>query len=232
MDKILDKVKKLLALANNSAAAEGERDNALRMAHGLLAKHNLAMIDVQEREAMEGREKHLIETFHMDWCKQVCNQIGKLFFCKYYVGEKLNATKGRHYFVGKQSNAITATLISTYVINSILKECRKNWSHNLAPESRAFAIGAADKLRERVKAMMEETKIEDISTENSVILYNLYRTEADANELFLKSLGTNLVDVKGRNTKVNTAAYNSGKEFGDRINLNGQIVNKDQLRIR
>ena len=232
MEKILDKVKKLLALANNSAATDGERDNALRMAHGLLAKHNLSMEDAQEHEAMEGREKQYIETFHMTWAKHVCNNIAKLFFCSYYVGQKLNATKGKHYFVGKQSNAITATLISTYVINSILKECRNNWKHNLAPESRSFCIGAADRLRERVAEMIKDANVAGGTEGTSIILHNLYKSEADANKLFLENSGTSLVNVKSRDTKVNSAHYDAGQQFGDRINLNGQIANKDQLRLK
>lgn len=232
MEKVLEKVKKLLALANNAAATEGERDNALRMAHGFLAKHNLTMQDAQHHEAMEDREKHIIETFQMVWCKQTCNSIAKLFFCKYYSGEKLNTTKGKHYFVGKQSNVITATLISTYVINSILKECRKNWAHNLAPQSRSFSIGAADRLSERVKEMLEESKIDGISAENAVVLHNIYKTELDANEMFIKSSGTSLTSSKTKAQTVNAEHYKAGKEFGNRINLNGQIVNKDQLRIK
>ncbi len=45
-EKVLDKVRKLLALANNEAASEGERDNAMRMAHKLLTMHQLEMADV------------------------------------------------------------------------------------------------------------------------------------------------------------------------------------------
>ena len=59
MEKILDKVKKLLAVANNEAATEGERDNALRMAHNMLAKHNLAMADLDEHNKLEGRDEYL-----------------------------------------------------------------------------------------------------------------------------------------------------------------------------
>ena len=231
-ERILDKVKKMLAIANNSAATEGERDNALRMAHALLAKHNLSMENVHEREAMEGRETLDIETFRMRWARVVCNGVAKLFFCKYYSGEKLNATKGKHYFVGKQSNAITATLISSYVINSILKECRNRWQHNLAPESRSFCIGAADKLRDRIEEMMKGNDIEGVSAENAVVLYNIYQAELDANEIFIKAAGTNLVTKKARQQEVDLRYYAQGKEFGDRINLNGQVVNKEQLRIK
>jgi hypothetical protein len=222
-NKVIEKVKKLLALANNAAASDGERENALRMAHGFLAKHNLDMLDVANYEQLEGREKLDIETFQMVWCKQICNSIAKLFFCKYYAGEKLNATKGKHYFVGKTSNVITATIMSTYIINSVLKECRKNWAHNLAPQSRSFSIGVADKLNIRIREMMEESKNTDVDAKNALILHNVYKTEEDANDAFIKSQGTALVDTKAKKLKVLTAHYNAGQEFGNNISLNSQI---------
>jgi hypothetical protein len=44
---VLERVRKLLALGTNAGATEGERDNAMRMAHALLAKYNLDMAQVQ-----------------------------------------------------------------------------------------------------------------------------------------------------------------------------------------
>ena len=232
MEKILDKVKKLLALANNEAAAEGERDNALRMAYGLLAKHNLAMADLNEHNAIEGREEQRNETFAMPWCKDVCHQMGKLFFCNYFSGRKINATKGTHHFVGKQSNAITASLMAEFIINSILKECRVRFGQNLAPASRSFSLGASVKIRERVNAMIKDLTTTGLSTENAVVIHNLYRTEADANKLFLESQGVKLKPVKQRATSIQSTHFNAGKEYGNGISLNGQIVNKNTLRIK
>ena len=137
---ILEKVKKLLALANNSGASEGERENALRMASGLLAKHNLDMADLDKHLEQEGREDHLNVTWSMQWALIISQQVAKLFFCKHYYGKKINGTKCEHHFVGKTSNATTAALMSEYIITSVLQECRKNWKHNLAPESRSFAV--------------------------------------------------------------------------------------------
>ena len=93
MENILNKVKKLLALANDSGASEGERDNALRMAHGLLAKHNLDMLDLTRHMQVEGREDYMGAGFSMMWCKYISQSIAKLFFCKYYFGAKINGTK-------------------------------------------------------------------------------------------------------------------------------------------
>lgn len=229
MDKILDKVKKLISLANCEAASENERESAMRMAHNLLAKHNLNMQNVQEHEAVEGRLEIELQTYSMAWTRDLASIIARLFFCKYYYSTyKINATKGTHYFFGKESNAITASLIASYVINSILKEARKLYKHNLCSESRSFAIGATAKINTRVKLMMAENFSAADGT--SLVLYDLYKTEEDANNLAFKS---KLKVVKLRAQQpVNFAAYSAGKEFGDRVNLNGQIVNKDQLRLK
>ena len=230
MNPILEKVKKLLALANNAGASEGERDNALRMAHGLLAKHNLDMADLQVHLQVEGREDCINATFGMTWCRQISNSIAKLFFCRYYFGKKINGTKIEHHFVGKTSNAGTAALMSEYVISSILAECRKKWKYNLAPESRSFASGAARVIAERVIDMIAEAKPEG-STSTSLVIVALYKTEIEANEAFLKKAGTSLLPGKARKSHVNVAAYNQGKEHGATIGLNVQVANRNQLKI-
>lgn len=230
MNPILEKVKKLLALANDAGATEGERENALRMAHGLLAKHNLDMADLQQHVQQEGREDFENETFNMRWCRVVSNSIAKLFFCKYYTGRKINGTKSIHHFVGKASNVATAALMAEYAIASILKECRKNWGHNLAPQSRSFAIGAADRIADRVNEMIKEAKPEG-STCTSLVVQNLYKSELEANEAFIKAQGTKLVTSKGKSQPVNQAAYRSGLAYGNGIGLNAQVTQSNQLKI-
>ena len=230
MNPILEKVKKMLAIANDSGATEGERDNALRMAHGMLAKHNLDMADLHQHTQQEGREEYTNATFGMLWCRNTSAAIAKLFFCKYYFGKKINGTKIEHHFVGKASNAATAAMMSEYVIASILKECRSRWGHNLAPESRSFSMGAAAKIRERVEMMIYEAKPEG-SNSTSLVVVELYKTEEDANMAFIKAAGTTLVTKASRKTTVNMKAYSAGKEYGNGIGLNGQVANRNQLKI-
>lgn len=227
---ILDRVKKLLDLANNSAASEGERDNALRMAHGLLAKHNLDMADLNAHLQQEGREDYLNTTYGMPWCRQVSNSIAKLFFCKYYYGQKINGTKLEHHFVGKASNCTTAALMAEFVISSILRECRVRWKHNLAPESRSFAMGAARVIRERVEQMILEAKPEG-GTGTSLVIQELYKTEQDANEAFIKQTGMLLIPAKARSTTFIGSAYAAGKKHGESIGLNIQVTARNQKKL-
>jgi hypothetical protein len=233
-ERILDKVKKLLALANDAGASEGERDNALRMAHGLLAKHNLAMVDLEAHEQQEGREQIKSETFGMQWCRSIARDMAKLFFCKSYLGDKLNSTKQVYYFVGKQSNAITAQLMTEYLVSNILKECRKRYGHNLAPESRSFALGAADTIGIRVYEMMKSNKpFEGVSAANALVIHELYKTESEANDSYIaKNVGKLVKYGKNSNARVNSAHFEAGSAYGSTINLNSQLANPSRLRIK
>lgn len=226
---IIEKIKKLLALADNAAATEGERDNALRMAHGLLAKHNLDMGQVTASQQCEGREMHVNPTWGMLWCRQLSQQVAKLFFCNYYYGTKVNATRMNHHFIGKSSNVVTAALMADFLIHSILKECRSRGWHNLSCEARSFATGAVRVITERVKALMKSPEGESEST--ALVVRNLYETEFEANEAFIESTGTRLVTKSARSTAVDGRAYAAGKDYGSKVGLDIQVANRNALRI-
>lgn len=229
-EKILDRVRKLLALANDAAATENERDNALRMAHGMLAKHNLAMADVTDREAMEGREELETQTYGMKWCRGVARSVARMFFCTVFIGRKINGTKLTYHFVGKQSNVVTAALMTEYLIKSILKECRSRYKENLSPESRSFATGAEFRLWQRVEKILASGG-EDLEPGTGLVVVELYKTEKAANEAFIQAKGTKLVPFGKRGKPAKAGAFSAGMKFGDSLGLNGQIVSQTQKRI-
>jgi hypothetical protein len=228
---IIDKVKKLLALAADQSASEGERDNALRMAHGLLAKHNLDMshVDASNKINIEDREDYINATWGMLWCRQVSQQVAKLFFCNYYFGRKINGTKMEHHFIGKTSNVVTAALMADFVIHSIMKEYNKKGWHNLSKEGRSFAAGATRVISERVCELMKTP--EGVSESTALVVRNIYQSEFEANADFLKEAGTTLVTKKARSSLVDGKAYAAGKEFGAKVGLDVQVGKSSPVMI-
>lgn len=225
-ERIVQRIRKMLALANDAAATEGERDNALRMAHALLVKHNLSLDEVEQktRDQEDPRGTEVIDSWSQPWAKQVFNYTAKLFFCKYYFGKKINATKCQHHFVGRASNTTTVSLMGEFLVTSILREARKLYVHNLAPESRSFACGAADRIAVRVTNMLAEaTKQQDASPGTALVLADLYKTEQDANAAYLAEAGVALVAGRAGSNKVNANAYNAGKAYGNTVSLNNQV---------
>jgi hypothetical protein len=231
--RIIDRIRKMLALANDLAASENEREVALRMAYNLLAKYNLELEDVQHKAKEEPRINNSNVCFGMPWVRLVSRSIAELFFCHHYVGEKINSTQITHHFIGKESNAITAAVMADWITKSILKECRARYKYNLSADSRSFASGAAERLYERIQEMRKEAEQANSGGDGkSLVLASVYRTEADANTRFLAEQGIKLRTLKGRSTSYGANAYGAGREFGNTINLNRQVGQAPVARLK
>lgn len=222
-----NRVRKMLALANNAAATEGERDNALRMAFATMAKHNLQMADVAHSgQPDEKREQQMVQLSVYPWARAMAHTMADLFFCAYYFERPWKGKLAKHFFVGKQSNAITANEMAAYVVGSVFKELRQRYGSETSPEARAFATGCADKLRARVRAMQREATTPDVANVSSgraLALASLYKTEAVANAAWIEQHEGKLKTVGDRTKGVGGAAYHEGKAFGDKVSLNKQV---------
>lgn len=243
-EKVLARVKKLLALANDDGASEGERENALRMAHNTLAKHNLSLSQVDS--AAEGRGSDTLETGNAGWTVWACAGVGELFFCKYYregKGDKL-----KHYFVGTPANVLTAISMSRYVITSIVREGRKMESAlatdaALAGDKYAkpkkdwlpsFYTGAGEAVRDKCRELRrkaEEASKADATPGTSMVLASYYDQELRLNSQWLESQGIRL-SVSAPTTN-NGSGYHAGQTYGKSINLDKQVGQQnDRLRLK
>ena len=231
-EKILNRIRKLLAMANDERGNDNERDTALRQAHTLLTKYNLELADVEKhaRDKLDPRGSFDEEGWSMSWTRDVRNAIARLCMCKYFYGHKINGTRQMHYFVGRESNAVTAMYMSSYVIENILKEGRRLYKHNLAPETRSFALGCAARLSRRVTDMIA-AKAEEVAATSgtAVALLDLVKAEELANTEFVASW--NVRESKSRSIQVDQRAYSSGYEHGGKISLNLQVARPDSLRL-
>jgi hypothetical protein len=233
-EQILKKVQKLLKLANNRGATEGERDNAMRMAHGLLAKYNLDMVDVEsasekaeEMKSGEPREQHTTRFYGRPWARHICQAIAKLFFCYYlYVSHK-KATMVKHYFIGRHSNAITAALIAEYVVKSIQREGnrQKRERYEGNPWLRSFCWGAAHKVSARVALLVAgEDESQEKGPGTSIVLASYYQTERHENEVMVRKLYPTLKQGRGgKGYSTGGDAYGQGKAYGSSVSLNTQV---------
>lgn len=226
-ERILERVRKMLALANDLAASEGERDNALRMAHNLLAKHELDMEDVKgfERDKVDPREKHENEGWNLLWCWDVRKAMAKLFFCKYIRGPKINATRGKHYWIGRASAVTTAMYMADWIIAGMLKEADRRYKHRLTPEGRSFCVGCSERLLVRVREMLKAQQEEYKAVGSGLVVIDIAKAEDDANaEMMNATMSIKL--VKHRSSKVEQSSYGAGRAHADSINLSKQLANK------
>lgn len=237
--RILSRIKKLLTLAHDSAATEGERDNALRAAHATLAKYNLSLAEVDSNTSPDDpRLKHVFVTRDLVWMRTCAFAIARLFFCEYFY----TLTRGQpgskrmhHSFIGRSTNAVTAQDMTSYIITSILAEARRvtradpaAWMSPGAYE-RNFAKGAASRIAERCKALREEAtapapSLTVGSSRTALVLASFYDSERKANQLWLQQAGITTRATTNRQFFSTSAGFQEGRAFGDRLNLNSNTT--------
>lgn len=227
-DKIISRVRKMLALANDDGASEGERDNALRMAYNMIAKYNLSMSSIESN----GAEVRIDECWtyrRQPWTISVTNSIANLFFCNYYY-VKIKGNVAQHHFVGKDSNAVTARYMAEFVVTSIIAQGRKESRAIGEPSAwrRSFFMGAADRIRSRIIELRKEegdsNKKDVASGGTSLVLASVYDSERKANEDWLASQGVSLRTKKiTSKAAAHMSGYSSGDSFGKTIQLSRQV---------
>jgi hypothetical protein len=229
-EKAIDKIRKLLSHANdNAAGSEHERDNAMRMALKLLAKHNLTMADVAI-EDKEDRESITIEQFPCPYRKVIAHAISQLYFSKFFHEKVPNKQKFLFHFVGLESNIMTTKEMTLYLIKSVLDESIKLYGR--APgQAQALATtfrnAASKRIAERCEELRAEAEAEHQveSPGTALVLANLYETEKAANENYVVNI-LGIKDLKKTTVKLankSQRAAAAGREFGDKINLSNQI---------
>jgi len=232
--KILARVRKLMKLASDAGATEGERDNAMRMAHATLAKYNLSMSQVGAGESEEKRGQYSKEFLGKPWCISIAAAISRMYFCHYYYqgvgGNAGPSQKAIHVFIGRESNVITAQEMAQFIVESVNREAQR-YQRGIGgtyADYRAFAQGAMIKIRQRCDDIVEKSKKEGVPDEaqpgTALVLASLYQTEEDANKAYLKQLDIKLRDGRSQSFDMRKrAAMANGAVYGSQVSLNRQV---------
>jgi hypothetical protein len=234
--RLMARVKKCLNLANDAGATEGERDNAMRMAHAILAKHNLDLAQVEASggeaaaaaNAAEPRVDHHAIFGAWPWATHVAMAVGELFFCTYVTSRGRRTAFGNHYFIGRTSNAVTAALVAEYVVKSINREGtrRQRAAGEGFAYQRAFCWGAMQTIRRRVAELKKDPAQTAQATSTpgtSLVLASVYDDEHAANRKYMTERWGKL--GKGRQAKgvTDAGALLQGRAFGETVSLNAQL---------
>lgn len=226
-ERILNRIKKMFALASDAATTEGERDNALRMAYATMQKHNLDMAQVDGFEARkpgaedEKREKVQAAFVHHAWARGLGMAVGELFFCSYYFSRNARSGAVMHNFIGRTANAVTAAYMAEYLARSIDRESARS-----APFARRdFAKGATSKVIRRCHDLRKAAEAPQTEAQpgTALVLRSLYGRELVANEKFLEAAGTSLKKSRGSLNARDRDAFHSGMAYGAGLSLDRQV---------
>lgn len=186
---IIEKIKKLLAMANDARANENEAAVAMQRVQEMLASYNLSMAQVDsfkvkdEKDAREGRQKTTMEKSAMyEYQRTLMRYVADAHYCLYFVGEKnaYNEKSGKymrrkhHVLVGREGNVITATLMFEYLNSTIEKLAMEVYPHpmNLSKSALSWKGGCSTRLSQRlyekrIKADQEQEERAHEAAKNS-----------------------------------------------------------------
>lgn len=234
-EKIVDRIRKLLALAGNNPN-EHEAELAMKRAQALLAKYNMTL-DSLPKDEKDKQEPYIRDTQkHYSFigsasARAIAKAIAELYFCKMFYTSL--GTKGEVYsYVGRQSNVAIAMSVSDMVLSQLRSQARQGQKiHGWAFISN-FMRGASYKIYDRCQTMIEEASEgkakDETGTTNLPALRNTYLAEIDGVKAYMLSLNVKLViRAKGaRGSKTPAAGFREGMDAGDKVNLRLGVENK------
>lgn len=231
MDKIIDKIRKLLTLAKDKGATEAEALAAMTKAHELLALHNLDIGEVatiktaiEDGILREGGNKW----GHKDWMKYVAAGAADLNFCTYYF-DKSGGTL-EHHIIGRRDNVLAAQILTQYLIENVNALSLAYGLQFPTPQRetnrRGFRIGAGMRLRQRCKQLRKDREERPTTTSsgtNLPALASLYVRSAEENERFLAERGVRL-EVRPGAKRRGGSALQAGALAANNIGLDRQLT--------
>lgn len=238
-DKIVNRIRKLLALAGNNPSEE-EAEVAMSMALKMLAKYDLSMSDIPDQSGMDPSmgpvtEESWQSRLNYPWARTVAGAVAKLYFCSYFYRRHREGrtTTVEHVFVGQQHHSIAARSFTEWLINATAKAARTAQREAAAPHyfRTNFQLAASQVIHWRCVDMIEKAKTRgvDISDEGKghslVVIDSLYKKTHEANRLHIT---TTYGRLRSNNRAVarggsGVGGSTEGRAFGESVQLNRQI---------
>ncbi len=220
-EKVLDKVKKLLALGESPN--ESEASLAISKAHELLKQYNLSMSDIKIEQSDIVDEVFITQDGISSWKVGLINHVAKLNYCELYRSKTLKmdgSYEATFNLVGKQHNTIVCHHMTEYLL-ATLDRMGKSLSGYGRNAIESYKSGLADTIMTRIQNMMKEDEVESVESSALVV-----QEKANIDQYFedLKNNGSSLskYTVPKKDNK-DWDLYAKGRREGHHVSLNTQI---------
>lgn len=247
-EKVIDKIRKLLALAQSPN--ENEAMVAAEKAQKLLAEYNLSMNDVAGSKADNGFGFAKSYTDSQAWRRLIAANLAPLYFCDYFFNHtnepRPNRSSGfkrfdNHVFVGRAVNLEVVTAMFGYLLTTIdrleaeaWKKARRQGAVASATRQafkRSFHNACAGRLSHRLAQKRTDIMRPAGLSHDKSTLPALYENELNDVREFMQGSVSNL------KTKALAMQFNSregieaGSKAGSAISLETQIDNKQSKHL-
>lgn len=223
----IDKVTKLLALANDGRGNEAEAQNAMDLAHRILEQHNLDIAAIEQRsQAKTNTRKDEQKSGGLyKWQRAVWEQTAKLNMCVYQSIRGLTAgSKYEQRIIGRTENVLMTRLMGEYLQGAI-ERIAAEWAKDQGYVSRfvkpaiIYREGMASTICERLSSLhyqrvqenrrkeAEARAAQPTGTGTSIVLASVIQTEADLNQDYLNGYEPGTTSRRRAENQAAWAAY-------------------------
>ena len=213
-DKVIDKIRKLFALAGSPNEAEAAL--AMEKAHELLRLHNLQAADIQEKRDV-GDKIIYHNTKEEHWKRQLASIVAEANYCAFIVIK--NGSAFEYQVFGREENLAATEAMYEYLVIAVRRLAYKAAREHPGLSAVDFKKGVGHRLGERIEAM----KAKDVEC-TALVLVNTEAEQAmrDAHQ-----------DIRNFHTRIRSNFSSAlGAMMGDTISLNRQVGSKSTTEIR
>lgn len=162
---VIRKIKKLMALAEDTSASDQEIQLAIYRANKLRIKYKIEEIDLFDKKgSLENVVSIQLEHTGIGYIHWVLNVLAKYFQCETSYSGKINGNDVKFYIFGLQSDVDVCVTVAegmVYYLNSMLKDIQKCYVGNVDFRifKKDYCKGFADGLKQKLEQSLIEMNL-------------------------------------------------------------------------
>lgn len=215
---IIEKIKKLLALANSS----NEHEAALAASHAqrLLSEHNLAMADIESSVKPDKADKveTIVSKTLPKWVRHLSSGICTAFDCQAIHHPSL----GKMTFIGVGADVQIAAYTFAYLDKTVRKLCSSYIKHHVSDSTpnrhrelmrQSYYLGAISTINQKLR----EQKVQTPTTPGALV-----PVKEGLIKMTMSEMGPTRT-VRSRRSYIDGHAYTKGQQDGHQVGINKGI---------
>lgn len=230
--KVIDRIKKLLAMTGNAGASEAEAAFAAERAQEMIAEHNIAQAELGATGADKIGMAYGLVTNSRPWRRTIAIPLAELYFCKYAFAYQRDwgksSGKDTHIFCGTTDNTTVANMMFTYLCLTVdrlaSKGLRSVPTHQRKGYKTSFKAACAYRLATRLYDKRKKSEEAPTVTQTGTTLpalASLYKRQLAKVEDYMAD--KTKPARKSSSKPTNARGYHDGRAAGDTIELDQQV---------
>jgi hypothetical protein len=225
LTKLMDRIKKLLAKANDPGVTEAEAASYAEKAQQLLTENNMTILDLPEEESLKEAPIGQFEWYPKyagdSWRQEVAVQAARYYMCSILTTtlKKGRKTERGFILVGRQASCMVAKSMIDYLFATGVRLSRE-YGKKYGGDQRTrheFERGYGAQMAYRISEMLKKGVVEATNTNLPV----LYSREKEAVQQYIDEF----IKPKEKIVSIKNFGYHSwaGVEAANTVSLNTQV---------